>query len=389
MEQEILTPDQREAQRALDLPFDAGVLLDGLRPWVECESPTFDAAAVNRMMSLASRDLALLGARIERIPGRMGFGDCVRARFPHLDGEAEGGILVLAHLDTVHPVGTLGALPFRLEGERCFGPGICDMKGGTYIAMQAMAAIIQAGIALRRPVTFLLTSDEEVGSPSTRDLIEAEAGRHEVVLVPEPGRPDGGVVTGRYAIARFNLRTTGRPSHAGAALAEGRSAIREMCRQVLAIEDMTTDAATFSVGVVRGGQWVNCVATHCDAEALTMAKRQSDLDQAVERMLALSGTSGDVTLKVTRGVTRPVWEPDANTMALYRAAQGLASKLGLTLPHASAGGGSDGNFTGAMGIPTLDGLGVQGGGMHTLQEHVLVSSLVPRARLFAGLLASV
>ncbi|HWL80699.1 MAG TPA: M20/M25/M40 family metallo-hydrolase [Roseomonas sp.] len=389
MEHEILTPDQREAQRALDLPFDAGILLDGLRPWVECESPTFDAEAVNRMMSLASRDLALLGARIERIPGRMGFGDCVRARFPHLDGEAEGGILVLAHLDTVHPVGTLGTLPFRLDGERCFGPGICDMKGGTYIAMQAMAAIIQAGIALRRPVTFLLTSDEEVGSPSTRDLIEAEASRHEVVLVPEPARPDGGVVTGRYAIARFNLRTTGRPSHAGAALSEGRSAIREMCRQVLAIEGMTTDAATFSVGVVRGGQWVNCVATHCEAEALTMAKRQADLDQAVERMLALPGASGDVALEVRHGVTRPVWEPDANTMALYRTAQGLASKLGLALPHASAGGGSDGNFTGAMGIPTLDGLGVQGGGIHTLQEHVLVSSLVPRARLFAGLLASV
>ncbi|HWX48941.1 MAG TPA: M20/M25/M40 family metallo-hydrolase [Roseomonas sp.] len=389
MENDILPPHQREAQRALDLPFDARVLLEGLRPWVECESPTFDAAAVNRMMSLASRDLALLGARVERIPGRMGFGDCIRARFPHLDGEAEGGILVLAHLDTVHPVGTLSALPFRLEGERCFGPGICDMKGGTFIAVQAMAAIIQAGIALRRPVTFLLTSDEEVGSPSTRDLIEAEAARHEIVLVPEPARADGGVVTGRYAIARFRLRTTGRPSHAGAALAEGRSAIREMCRQVLAIEAMTTESATFSVGVVHGGQWVNCVATHCDAEALTMAKRQADLDAAVERMLALSSNSGDVALEVTRGVTRPVWEPDANTMALYRTAQGLAGKLGLTLGHESAGGGSDGNFTGAMGIPTLDGLGVQGGGIHTLQEHLRVDSLVPRARLFAGLLASV
>ncbi|WP_160000713.1 M20/M25/M40 family metallo-hydrolase [Roseomonas sp. 18066] len=388
MDAETLPDQQPEALRALALPFAPEALLAGLRPWVECESPTFDAAAVNRMMSLASRDLAILGARIERIPGRMGFGDCIRARFPHPDGEMEGGILVLAHLDTVHPVGTLGALPYRVEGDRAFGPGICDMKGGTFIALQAMAAMVQAGIATRRPVTFLLTSDEEVGSPSTRDLIEAEAARHEVVLVPEPGRPDGGVVTGRYAIARFNLRTTGRPSHAGSALSDGRSAVREMCKQILAIEAMTTDACTFSVGVIHGGQWVNCVATHCDAEALSMAKRQDDLDRAVEQMLGL-GTQSDVGLEVKRGVTRPVWEPDAGTMRLYGTAKSLAARLGLGLPHASAGGGSDGNFTGAMGIPTLDGLGVQGAGIHTLQEHLLIESLVPRARMFAGLLASV
>lgn len=389
LDDEALPTLEPEALRALALPFETEALLAGLRPWVECESPTHDAAAVNRMMSLAARDLAILGARVERIPGSMGLSDCVRARFPHPDSESEGGILVLAHLDTVHPVGTLRDLPFRVEGERAYGPGICDMKGGTFVAVQAMAAILQAGIATRRPVTFLLTGDEEVGSPSTRDLIEAEAARHEVVLVPEPARPDGGVVTGRYAIARFNLAAIGRPSHAGATLAEGRSAIREMCRQILAIEEMTTEAATFSVGVIRGGQWVNCVTTLCEAEALSMAKRQADLDHAVERMLALSGRQGGVEFTVRRGVTRPVWEPDAGTMGLYRMAQGLAAKLGLPLPHDSAGGGSDGNFTGALGIPTLDGLGVQGGAYHTLEEHIRLDSLVPRARLFAGLLASV
>ena len=301
---------------ALALPFEADAILEGLRPWVECESPTFDAGAVNRMMDLAARDLALAGARIERIPGRPGptgamLGGCVRARFPHPDGEAPG-ILVLAHLDTVHPVGTLAALPFRRDGGRCYGPGIGDMKGGTFLALEAIRQMIRAGIPASRPVTVLLTPDEEIGSPSTRDLIEAEARRHAVVLVPEPGRPGssavlGDVVTGRYAIARFNLRTTGRPSHAGASLGEGRSAIREMCRQVLAIEAMTTEACTFSVGVVRGGQWVNCVATHCDAEALTMAKRQQDLDAAVERMLGLRASAPDVALEVRRGVTRPVW----------------------------------------------------------------------------------
>ncbi|WP_426956931.1 M20/M25/M40 family metallo-hydrolase [Muricoccus radiodurans] len=382
-----------ERAPALNLPFERDAILDRLRPWVECESPTFDAAAVNRMMSLAARDLAMLGARIERIPGRMGFGDCVRATFPHANPGAPG-ILVLAHLDTVHPVGTLAALPFQVTGDRCTGPGIGDMKGGTLLAVEAMRELLRAGIATSRPVTFLLTPDEEVGTPSTRDVIEAEAARHAVVLVPEPGRPDGdspmgGVVTGRYAIARFNLRTTGRPSHAGAALADGRSAIREMCRQILAIEAMTTEAATFSVGVIHGGQWVNCVATHCDAEALSMAKRQQDLDAAVERMLALRGSASDVVLSVTRGVTRPVWEPDDAVLELHGKALALARGLGHGLPHMSAGGGSDGNFTGAMGIPTLDGLGVVGAGYHTLGEYIRTDSIVPRARLLAGLLSSV
>jgi glutamate carboxypeptidase len=370
-----------------NLPFDADAMLAGLRPWIECESPTYDAAAVNRMMDLAARDLALMGARIERIPGRMGFGDCVRARFPH-PKEDEPGVLVMGHMDTVHPVGTLAALPFGRDGERCYGPAICDMKGGNYVALEAIRQLARAGIETPLPVTVLFTPDEEVGTPSTRDIVEAEAARHRFVLVPEPATSEAGVVTGRYAIARFKLETVGRPSHAGARLAEGRSAIRAMARRIIEIEAMTSDDCTFSVGVVHGGQWVNCVATTCRAEALSMAKRQADLDQGVERMLALTGTADDVAFTVTRGVTRPVWEPDAASLALYETARGIAKGLGFDIPHKSAGGGSDGNFTGAMGIPTLDGLGVQGAGYHTLEEHILVDSLVQRGRLMAGLLAT-
>jgi glutamate carboxypeptidase len=151
---------------------------------------------------------------------------------------------------------------------------------------------------------------------------------------------------------------------------------------------MTTEDCTFSVGIVHGGQWVNCVATTATGEALSMAKRQADLDHGVERMLALTGTSNDVSFKVTRGVTRPVWEADAGTMALYEKARSLAEQIGMKLPHQSAGGGSDGNFTGAMGIPTLDGLGVRGADAHTLNEHIEVDSLVERGRLMAGLLAT-
>ncbi|MFO1115494.1 MAG: M20/M25/M40 family metallo-hydrolase [Beijerinckiaceae bacterium] len=372
---------------ARGLPFDLESMLAGLRPWVECESPTYSPARVNTMMDLAARDLAMAGARIERIPGRMGFGDCIRASFPH-PREREPGVLVMGHLDTVHPVGVLDVLPFRRDDGRCYGPGICDMKGGNFLSLEAMRQLIRAGVATPLPVTFLFTSDEEVGTPSARDLVEAEAARAKYVLVPEPGRADGGVVTGRYAIARFNLETTGKPSHAGARLADGRSAIREMARRIVEIEEMTSEDCTFSIGVVNGGQWVNCVATTCSAQALSMAKRQHDLDAGVARLLALNGMRNDVGFKVDQTVTRPVWEPDARTMALYERAKSLAKSLGLDLPHESAGGGSDGNFTGAMGIPTLDGLGVIGAGIHTLNEHIVEQSLVDRGRLMASLLAT-
>jgi glutamate carboxypeptidase len=369
-----------------NLPFDSETMLAGLRAWVECESPTWDATAVNRMLNLAAREMAVMGASIERIAGQQGFGGCVRARFPHPRANTPG-ILIVGHLDTVHPIGTIDRLKWRREGNKCYGPGIFDMKGGNYLALEAIRQLAGAALPTPLPITVLFTPDEEVGTPSARDLIEAEARRNKYVLVPEPGRPNNGVVTGRYAIARFNLEATGRPSHAGATLSSGRSAIREMARQILIIDGMTSEDCTFSVGIVHGGQWVNCVATSCTGEALSMAKRQADLDRGVERMLALSGTSNDVAFKVTRGVTRPVWEPDAGTLALYDKAHSVAASMGLDLPHGSAGGGSDGNFTGAMGIPTLDGLGVRGADAHTLNEHIEVDSLAERGRLMAGLLA--
>lgn len=368
------------------LPFDTDAVLRTLRRWVECESPTFDAAAVERMLELACESLAPLGAVIERTPGRDGFAGCRIARLPH--PRPGKGILVLGHLDTVHPVGTLADLPWRRDGARVYGPGIQDMKSGVLLYMEALAVLARAGIATTLPVTVMLTSDEEVGSPSTRMLIEAEAAGHRAVLVPEPALSGGGCVTGRYAIARFRLETRGRPSHAGAALAAGRSAVAGMARHVLAVEAMTGPDCTFSAGVIRGGQWVNCVPTRCQAEVLSMAKRQPDLDQGVAKMLALAGEQDGVALHVERGVTRPVWEPDAGCRALHVLAQRVARDLGIALPGASAGGGSDGNFTGAMGIPTLDGLGPEGAGLHTLEEHILWDRLAGRARLAAGLLAA-
>jgi glutamate carboxypeptidase len=369
----------------LDLPFDTDEMLAGLKPWIETESPTFDAAAVNRMMDLVQHELAALGAITERIPGRMGLGDSVRATLPH-PRAGEGGILLLGHLDTVHPVGTLGVLPFKREGDICYGPGLMDMKGGNYVYLDALRKLLAAGIETPLPVTVLFTPDEEIGTPSTRALIETEAKRHKYILVPEPARPDGGAVIGRYAIARFELQTRGRPSHAGWQLAKGRSAIARMARAVAEIEGMTTEDCTFSLGVFHAGQWVNCVSSVCDAEVLTMAKTQELLDEGVEKMLALNDPEAEVVMEVRRGVTRPVWEPDQpGTMAMLKLAQEIAGEIGFEMSGASAGGGSDGNFTGALGLPTLDSIGVRGADLHTLNEHIHVDSLVERARLAAAL----
>ncbi|MEM9060622.1 MAG: M20/M25/M40 family metallo-hydrolase [Pseudomonadota bacterium] len=370
------------------LPFDSDQMCRGLRPWIECESPTHDAAAVDRMIDLAAYDLAAMGASIERIPGRMGLGGCVRATFPH-PRAGEPGILIAGHMDTVHPIGTLDVLPYRRDGGKCWGPGIQDMKGGNYLSLEALRQLAGSGTGTPLPVTVLFTPDEEIGTPATRELIETTAATQKYVLVPEPARADGGVAWGRYAIARFNLRTTGVPIHAGVDPRLGRSAVKEMARRILQIEDMTTDSCTFSVGCVSSDQaHVNCVPSGCSAQALSMAKRQSDLDDGVAKMLALNAPDDPVAFHVDRGVTRPVWEPSDADRALFEHAKALASDLGFSVNPQMAGGGSDGNFTGAMGIPTLDSLGVRGAGLHTLNEHIEIESLAERGKLMAALLAT-
>ncbi len=371
-----------------DLEFDTDTIIDGLKPWVECESPTWDAAAVDRMMDLAAVKCAELGARVERIPGTMGLGGSVRASFPH-PKQGTPGIMITGHFDTVHPIGTLAANPFRREDGKVFGPGIQDMKGGNFITLEAIRALQDAGIETPLPIVALFTPDEEIGTPSTRTLIETEAKRSKYVLCPEPSQDGNGVTTGRYAIARFNLTAEGTPSHAGSNLKAGVSAVRELARRIIEIEEMTTDDCTFSCNNIASGQWVNCVPSFARAECLSMAKKQADLDAGVERMLALTEERNGVTFTVTRGVTRPVWEPELpGTMALYQRAKEISEAVGLDMPHASQGGGSDANFTGALGIPSLCSVGVLGNGLHTLNEHIEVDMIVPRTRIMAGLLST-
>jgi glutamate carboxypeptidase len=356
-----------------------------LRRWVECESPSYDPAAVGRMAALAVEEIRAMGGTADCIPGSGGFGDCVRARFAG-PGVPEGGILLMGHLDTVHPLGSLADMPWREVGKLCYGPGILDMKGGIVIALAAIAALQQAKLTPPLPITVLLNSDEEVGSPSSRALVEAEAKNHRYVLIPEPARRSGGVVVGRHAVARYTLKTKGRPAHAGLRLNEGRSAIQEMAHQIVAIDRLSQPDCTFSTGVVRGGQWVNCVARECEAELLSVSTSEEALARGRRTLEDLQPTAPGTELELTPGVVRPFWHAAEGDRALHALAARIAAELGFDLPGEASGGGSDGNFTGALGIPTLDGLGPRGDFLHTQDEHIVIESLAERARLMAGLL---
>ena len=364
--------------------FDAEEIVAGIAEWAAIESPSFDAAAVNQMMNLAQSAMVRLGATVERMPGAKGFGDVVCARFRWGEGP---GILVLGHLDTVHLVGTLARmLAVRRDGDRLYGPGVLDMKGGMYLAVHAIEKVIERRERLNLPVTFMFIPDEEIGSPSTRALIEAEAHAHRYVLVPEPGKPDK-FVTGRHAFLRYKLHTYGKPAHAGVAKGIGRSAISVMAQLIAQVEGFSDveREVTYRVGNVNGGDFVNVVPTECHAEVLCVAPTPAAFEEVKSRMGSLVSLDPEVRLEVEPGPIRPLFTVNEASRDLFEVAQRVAREVGLDLDHGQFGGGSDGNFTGALGIPTLDGLGVCGDGVHTKQEHLLVSSLVPRARLMAGL----
>ena len=365
-------------------PLDAELIASAIADWASIESSSYDPFAVNQMMDVASSTMETLGATVERTPGADGYGDVVTARF---NWGSTPGILVLGHLDTVHLVGTLKeSLPIRRDGDRLYGPGVMDMKGGMYLSVHALGHVLEKQSALSVPVTFMFIPDEEIGSPSTRKLIEAEARKSRWVLVPEPAH-DEKLVTGRHAFLRFTLTVFGKAQHAGVAQGAGRSAISAMARlitQIEALSDIEREI-TYRVGVVSGGDFVNVVPTQCQAQVLCVAPTANAFHEIRQQMDALDTGDPELRVEVDAGPVRPLFKPTAGTLALYEIAASVAAELGLNLDHGQFGGGSDGNFTGALGIPTLDGLGVHGKGLHTKSEHIYVSSLVPRAQLLAGL----
>ena len=369
--------------------LEAEEILDGILEWVNIESPSDDPAAVNRMADRVEQDLGGIGARVERIAGRDGYGDVLIARCAEA-GE-KPGILVLSHMDTVHPVGTLeGARPVERDGDVVYGPGIYDMKGGAYIAFHAMRHLVRMGMPPSLPVTFLYVPEEEVGSHTSREHIERLALENKYVLVTEPARDGGKVVTSRKGAGDFEVVTRGRPAHAGARHQDGRNAIKEMAHQVLRLEAMTDYARgiTVSVGVVEGGTFPNVVPAECRALVDLRVPDADSAQEMCERIMGIAPVGPDTEVQVSGGMNRPGYRKDEGITALFEHARTLAAEIGFELEDTGSGGVSDGNFSAALGVPTLDGLGVDGQGAHTDYEQLYYSSIIPRTRLWVRLLTT-
>jgi glutamate carboxypeptidase len=368
--------------------IDPEEILDGIRRWVEVETPSHDGVAVNKLNDIVEAEFRTIGARTERVPGRDGFGDVLVARSPW--GGDGPGILVVSHLDTVHPHGSIGTpeLAWRREGDSVFGPGIYDMKSGAHMAFYAYRHLLRLNEESPLPITFCFVPEEEVGSPTSRATIEKLARGAKYVLVTEPARDGGKIVTSRKGVGRFVIKARGRPSHAGVRHEDGRSAIKEIARQVLAVEAMTDygRGITTNVGLITGGTGVNVVPQECTAEVDLRVPDPAIADEMTARLLGLVARDPDVKLTVTGGMNRPPYTKDAGIAALFDQARALAGEVGIDLKDVPlTGGGSDGNFTAALGVPTLDGLGADGKGAHTDYEQIYFSSLEPRTKLWVKL----
>jgi glutamate carboxypeptidase len=360
--------------------FDTAEILDGIRRWVEIETPTDAPAAVNQLSELIAQGYADLPVEVERIAGRDGCGDHLAVRSAW--GQDAPGILVLSHHDTVHPIGFIGRLPFKIDGDRAYGPGIYDMKGGAYLAYHAFRQICANGARSPLGITHVYVSDEEIGSPTSRALIEAEGRKAKYVLVTEPARDGGRVVTGRKGVGRFEVFLKGVPSHAGSKPQDGRSAIRELANVIQTLDALNdlSRGISVNVGVIRGGTRPNVVAEDAYAEVDLRVRTLADADELVAKILGLQSRTEGVSVKVIGELNRPPYEKSNAGAALFEHAKGLAAELGFDLADMSTGGGSDGNFT-APHTATLDGLGVDGEGAHTHYEQLYISSIAPRARL--------
>lgn len=360
-----------------------------LKLLVETESPSQNKAAVERVGAIVAEEARKLGAQIEIFPNQE-TGDHIIARFSPSSGKrtdkGKGGILLLCHMDTVFPLGTLESMPYREAEGKIFGPGVLDMKAGIAISLAAIAEAQQTG--LERPVTLLCTSDEEIGSLTSREHIERLAQEAEVVFVMEPALVDGSLKTWRKGSGAFWVKTIGRAAHAGGDHEKGRNAIEEMAHQVLAIQKLTdySTGTTLNVGVIRGGTVSNVVPEEASIEVDVRILQPVEWERIEAAMYALKpvleGTSIEVTGKLNRG-PMPF---DDKMKSTYEKVRAIGARLGMELKAGGSGGVSDANFIAALGIPVLDGLGAAGEGYHSEREYLFVDSLFERVKLLAALL---
>ena len=367
-------------------------MLSLLRKMVEIESPSDDKAAVNRMGAFLAEVFERLGGQVTFYPQEAA-GNHLKAEFAGgASGRADGKpVLLLGHFDTVWPMGTLAKMPFRMEAGRAFGPGVYDMKAGIAMMIFALRALKESGAA-HRPVTILLDTDEEVGSTTGRPIVEATAKDCEAVLVLEPSQgPQGHLKTSRKGVGDMTIRVRGRASHSGVDFEKGRSAIVELARQLLEIVKFTDLARGITVnpGVIQGGTRSNVIAAEAWAEVDLRIARAADAAELEKKFAALKPFDPDCAIELSGGINRPPMERTEGTVRLFGMAQEIAATMGWKLEESSTGGGSDGNFTSALGIPTLDGLGALGEGAHASNESVVIRELPQRTALLAGLIQSV
>jgi glutamate carboxypeptidase len=364
----------------------AGWITTELRRLVEVESPSDDKAAIDAAAALVAGFSETCGGRV-KLHKQKHFGNVLEVRFGPTRGVRKP-ILLLGHLDTVWALGTLRTMPWREAGGRLFGPGVLDMKAGVAMALAAIRALGQLGIS--RPITLLLNSDEEVGSPVSRPITERLALASEAVLVLEPAQ---GLAckTARKGVGDYRLHVTGIAAHSGVDFAHGHSAILELARLIEKVAGFTDlrVGRTVNPGVISGGTRSNVIAEHAYADVDVRIARASDAAKVDKLFRGLRCDDPACKLEITGGLNRPPMERKPGTVALYKRSRKLAAELGFTLDEAATGGGSDGNFTAALGVPTLDGLGAVGEGAHAAHESVVIEHLVPRTALLAALIASI
>lgn len=356
--------------------------------WMRCESPSSSPAAIAQMVGIAQQYATSAGltATIKDVGDATGPLLHVTNRAPN---DERDGMLILGHLDTVHPIGTLQQNPCRIEGDRLYGPGGYDMKAGAYLIITALGRVHAEG-STALPVDVLLVPDEETGTHNSRATIERFAKRARYALVGEPARADSGkCVTSRKGTGMARVKVHGRPAHAGVDHAKGRSAIREMAHQVLALEAMTDYARgiTVNVGTVRGGTVTNTVPSLCEALVDFRVPDMQAADHVLSKMRSLMAVGPDVKLDIDVELNRPPMVRTEAVAKLLGRAKSWATESGFVLDEAPmTGGGSDGNFTSALGVPTLDGLGAEGDGAHTLNEYIIVSTLGQRLEFWQRLM---
>jgi glutamate carboxypeptidase len=364
-------------------------MTNNLGRFVRSESPSFDKVAVDRFGHMVAAEWKRRGAAVTILRQRK-FGGHVKAQWPAKKHRGQGQILVLGHLDTVYDAGTIARMPFRISKGRAWGPGTFDMKGGLVIALFAVDAIRAADLLPEKQIVFLWTSDEEIGSGSSRAIIEREALRSDAVLVLEPASGlDGRVKTGRKGVGEVELIATGRSAHAGLNPEDGVNAIEEIALQIARISrwNQPRRGITLSAGIVEGGTRSNVVPEKARVLIDLRAAHSPDMRRLEQKFQALQPILKGAKLQVRGGFNRPPMERRMS-VALYEKARALAAAMDLKLEESFVGGGSDGNFTAALGIPTLDGLGAVGEGAHSETENVLLGALPERIALLAGLLTS-